>query len=158
MLGVVPSAHFCLTVGVWAGQTVVSTEVCQKNMTRVQIWWSILPNHTPPGHTVIVHLRTMESPVGPLRKLSTLNCHSVHRQKLSFNFMISVFILFQFYVHIFIFCIGFMEIKKCLFSTLYVNYYKSLNMFNKVFTQYTANCLNRINSFLADFSLHLSKM
>lgn len=50
-------------------------------------------------------------------------------------FMISVFILFQFYVHIFIFCISFMEIKKCQFSTLYVNYYKSLNMLNKLVTQ-----------------------
>ena len=44
--------------GVRNGQTVTSTEVQQQNNTRVQIREAVPPNHTPPGTTVIAHMRT----------------------------------------------------------------------------------------------------
>ncbi|KAK3572614.1 hypothetical protein QTP86_001059 [Hemibagrus guttatus] len=42
--------------GVRYGKTVTSTEVQQQNTTGVQIRGAVLPNHAPPGITVIAHM------------------------------------------------------------------------------------------------------
>ena len=52
-----PVDTLVLEHGVRDGQTATSTEVQQRNTTRIQIRGAVPPNHASPGITVIAHVR-----------------------------------------------------------------------------------------------------